>query len=429
MTTLFSATPSNQQPLADALRPQDKLLFYGQDHLLAESMPLQRLLNNDMALHSMLFWGPPGCGKTTFAQLLAKKNNVAFFQVSAVTAGVKDIRDIVKQAEQIHQDSPERPRLLFIDECHHFNKTQQDALLPYIENGLFIFIGATTENPSFEMNNALLSRLTVYSFKALNPSDLAHILQIALEHKGKTVSEQAREKIIDFADGDARRLLNITEQLICSTTDSIELEAVDKILTDKNRQFDNGGDHFYNLTSALHKSIRGSNPDAALYWFCRLLDGGADPRYIGRRLLRIASEDIGLADPRALSMTTDANQAYRQLGSPEGELALAQAATYLACAPKSDAVYRAFNQTNALIKKESSRPVPKHLCNAPTQLMRNQGYSKGYRHAHNEKNAYASNVHYFPDDMPATNFYTPTSRGLEKSIKEHLAQLRKTDQS
>lgn len=419
---------STLPPLAERLRPTDAAQFAGQAHLLEPSLPLARILAGDLPLHSMIFWGPPGCGKTTLARLLAKTVAAHWYQLSAVTSGIREVRDIIADAEKMRAQDEARARVLFIDEVHHFNKTQQDAFLPHVESGLFIFVGATTENPSFEINNALLSRVTVYALKPLTAEALQTILQQALQRLQLHADAAAVTALLQGADGDARRLLSTLECAAgLAAGGEISAAQVEAAAGGSQRRFDKGGDYFYDQISALHKSVRGSDPDAALYWLCRMLDGGADPRYIGRRLIRMASEDIGLTDPKALSLALDADAAYRRLGAPEGELALAQAAVYLAALPKSDAVYRAYKQMRAFIKKDQTRPMPAHLQNAPTRLMREQGHGRGYRHAHEEAGGYAAGVHYFPDDLPPLRYYQPSERGLEKKIAERLAYLRRLD--
>ena len=408
------------RPLADRMRPAAAEIF-GQSHLLDKDMPLARIFNG-FPLYSMILWGPPGCGKTTLARALAEEVDANWFSLSAVTAGLKEVRAVIAEAEKLQKENPERPRVLFVDEAHHFNKSQQDAFLPHLENGLFILIGATTENPSFELNRALLSRLTVHLLNPLESSVLEQIARRAAESEKIEIGEEAMKELVALADGDARKLLNILEQ---TNGEAKTPEDIVRAAGARQRRFDKGGDNFYDQISALHKSVRGSDPDAALYWFCRMLDGGADPRYIGRRLIRMASEDLGLAEPRALALTLEADEAYRRLGSPEGELALAQAAVYLACAPKSNAVYTAFGQMKKFIKNDGSRPVPMHLRNAPTKLLKDIGAGKNYRHAHDEKDAYAAGEHYFPDDMPAKRFYRPSDRGIEIKIKARLEELRK----
>lgn len=424
----MSLIPPNKPdaPLAARMRPQAVDALAGQAHLLAAGMPLARVLSGDAPPHSMLLWGPPGCGKTTLARLLAQRANAKWFQLSAVTAGVRDVRAVIDDAKAMLASGDARQRVLFVDEAHHFNKTQQDAFLPHVESGLFVLVGATTENPSFELNNALLSRLSVYHLRPLPEAALAEILHRAEKEISRRVDDDAKKALLRLADGDARRMLNVLER--AAEAGDVDLPAVERAAGDGGRQFDKGGDFYYAQISALHKSVRGSDPDAALYWLCRLLDGGADPRYVGRRLIRIASEDVGLADPRALTLAIDADNAYRQLGSPEGELALAEAAVYLACLPKSDAVYRAFGDMRAFIRKDGTRPVPPHLQNAPTALMKAEGLGQGYRHAHDEADAHAAGVHYFPDGMRPLRYYSPTERGLEKNIAARLRELRARDE-
>ena len=418
-------------PLAERLRPKAVADVIGQRHLLAPGKPLAVAFATGKS-HSMILWGPPGVGKTTLARLMADAFNADFIALSAVLSGVKDIRDSIARAEATLAQSG-RHTILFVDEVHRFNKAQQDAFLPYVEQGLVTFIGATTENPSFEVNSALLSRATVYVLEALDADELAQLLvrALAAAMPEATLAATARDAIISYADGDGRRLLNLVEQLGVAAQDAgrndIDLAFVEATITRSMRRFDKGGEAFYDQISALHKSVRGSDPDASLYWFCRMLDGGADPLYVGRRMIRMASEDIGLADPRALQITLDAVATFERLGTPEGELALAQAVIYLACAAKSNAVYVAYNAARAFIANDGSRPVPLRLRNAPTRLMKNLGYGKDYRYAHNEEDAYAAGEHYFPDGMAAAQWYLPTERGLEAKIGERLAALRNRD--
>jgi putative ATPase len=409
-------------PLAERLRPQSIDEVVGQQHLLGPGKPL-RLAFESRKPHSMILWGPPGSGKTTLARLMAKAFDAEFVALSAVFSGVKDIREAV-QAAQARLEQSGRHTILFVDEVHRFNKAQQDAFLPFVEQGLITFVGATTENPSFEVNGALLSRAAVYVLQPLSDADLARVL-------AKTdlpMDEAAQARVIGFADGDARRLLNAVEILKNTGEAAISGEFVERTLAKNLRRFDKGGEQFYDQISALHKAVRGSSPDAALYWMLRMLDGGADPLYVGRRVIRMAVEDIGLADPRALALSLDACATYERLGSPEGELALAQAVVYLALAPKSNAIYEAYNSARAFIAKDGTRPVPLHIRNAPTRLMKDLGYGKDYRYAHDEANAYAAGESYWPEGMPQVQWYRPTERGLEGRIRERLAELRRLDE-
>ena len=425
---------ANQRPLADRLRPAKLADAVGQRHLLGEGMPLARVLESGK-LHSMILWGPPGCGKTTLARILAERAGAKVFALSAVTAGLKEVRECVAAAAEMEAQGDPRGRLLFVDEAHRFNKAQQDAFLPHVESGRMIFIGATTENPSFEINKALLSRVSVYALRRLERDELLEIAARAAKALGIRVSDSGRTALADFADGDARRLLGAMENAAVALAEEgdgdgkkeLEGEMVWRVAGRKVPRFDKGGDDFYDQISALHKSVRGSSPDGALYWFARMLDGGADPRYIGRRLIRMASEDVGLSDPRALSVALEADEAYRRLGSPEGELALAVAVVYLACVPKSDAACRAFGAAKTAARESGSLPPPMRLRNAPTSLMKKMGHGAGYRHAHNEPGGYAAGENYFPDGMTPARFYHPTERGLESKIAARLEELRKRD--
>jgi putative ATPase len=431
MSGLFESNPP--PPLAEALRPQSIEEVVGQTHLLAAGKPLNLAFASGKP-HSMILWGPPGVGKTTLARLSAKAFDREFIALSAVLAGVKEIREAIEQAEQSMAQYG-RQTILFVDEIHRFNKSQQDALLPHVESGLFTFIGATTENPSFEVNSALLSRAQVYVLKSLSPSELSELIQRARTASMPNLEfeESALEALVTHADGDARRLLNLLEQIrnASSVTDSeiqkIDHEFINNALSMQTRRFDKGGDQFYDQISALHKSVRGSDPDASLYWFCRMIDGGADPRYLARRIIRMAWEDIGLADPRAIQLANDAALTYERLGSPEGELALGQAIVYLAVAAKSNASYKAFNAAKDFVSKDVTRPVPVHLRNAPTKLMKELGHGKAYRYAHDEPHAYAAGESYLPEGMAAPNWYAPVDRGLESQIAEKMAFLRKLD--
>ncbi len=426
---LFAQAPV--APLAEALRPRVLDEVVGQSHLLGEGKPLRLAFQSGKA-HSMIFWGPPGVGKTTLARLTANAFGSEFIALSAVFSGVKDIRAAMEQAQQYLAQG--RHTILFVDEIHRFNKSQQDALLPHVESGLFTFIGATTENPSFEVNSALLSRAQVYVLKSLTDDELKQLLQRAQEKAigHLRFDDKAVDTLVGYADGDARRFLNLLEQ--CNTAAGaagithIDAEFISNALSLNARRFDKGGDNFYDQISALHKSVRGSSPDGALYWLCRMLDGGADARYLSRRIVRMAWEDIGLADPRALQIANDAALTYERLGSPEGELALAQAVIYLAAAPKSNAGYNAYNQARVFVKQDKSREVPVHLRNAPTKLMKELGYGHEYRYAHDEPNAYAAGETYLPDGMQDPGWYQPVPRGLEVKIGEKLAVLKKWDE-
>jgi len=411
-------------PLAERLRPASLNEVIGQSHLLGPGKPL-RVAFEAHRLHSMILWGPPGVGKTTLARLMAGAVDARFIVLSAVLAGVKDIREAVEQA-QLARGAGQRT-LVFVDEVHRFNKAQQDAFLPHVESGLFTFIGATTENPSFEVNSALLSRATVHVLKPLSEAELRQLLQRAQGLlNAPPLTAEAATRLVAHADGDARRLLNAYDNTVSAAVDAVVLDEalLERALGEQLRRYDKGGDQFYDAISALHKSVRGSDPDATLYWLARMLDGGVDPRYVSRRLLRMASEDIGLADPRALQLCLQAAEVYERLGSPEGELALAQAAVYVAVAPKSNAVYTAWNAARAWVKADGTRPVPERLRNAPTALMKSLGHGQGYRYAHDEDGGFAVGERYLPDGMPDQQFYEPVSRGLEIRIAERLAQLR-----
>ncbi len=424
------------KPLADRMRPGQLESFAGQDHLLKPGKPLYEAVAKGH-LHSMIFWGPPGTGKTTLARMIAGHSNAEFMPVSAVLAGVKEIRAAVAEAKNI-QTEQNRRTILFVDEVHRFNKSQQDAFLPHVEDGTVYFIGATTENPSFALNNALLSRARVYVLNALTSDDLVKVLDTALidEQRGLgalnlSMTDAIKEQFSHSADGDARRLLNLleiaAELTVANNSHSITEQISAEVLSGGVRRFDNQGEEFYNQISALHKSVRGSSPDAALYWFCRMIDAGCDPLYLARRVVRMASEDIGNADPRALQLCMTAWQTQERLGSPEGELALAQAIVYLACAPKSNAVYMAYKAAMRDAKNSGSLPVPVHLRNAPTKLMKSLDYGKAYRYAHDEPDAYAAGENYFPEPLASADYYHPVSRGLEIKIAEKLKHLRELD--
>ncbi len=427
----LSADNHSDAPLAERLRPRTLDQVIGQRHLLAPGKPLALAFQSGQ-LHSMILWGPPGVGKTTLARLMADAFAADFIALSAVFAGVRDIREAVARAEVTRARSGRRT-ILFVDEVHRFNKAQQDAFLPYVEGGLLTFVGATTENPSFEVISALLSRATVYVLHPLTPEEMGELLERACRQAlpGLSIDDDARARLIGLADGDARRLLNLIEQIATATATAalrgIDGAFVDSTLAQNLRRFDKGGDAFYDQISALHKSVRGSSPDGALYWFCRMLDGGADPRYLARRIVRMAWEDIGLADPRAARIALDAAETFERLGSPEGELALAEAVLYLAMAAKSNAAYLAYNAARSFIAGDGSRPVPLHLRNAPTRLMKNLAYGKDYRYAHDEADGYAAGETYLPAGMPMVEWYRPVARGLEIRIGEKLAHLRELD--
>jgi len=420
-------------PLAERMRPASLQTFKGQQHLLGEGKPLRQAIESGH-LHSMLFWGPPGTGKTTLARLIARHSNADFLSISAVLSGVKEIRAAIEQAKQSQQLG--KSTLLFVDEVHRFNKSQQDAFLPHVEDGTFTFVGATTENPSFELNNALLSRARLYRLKSLEPEALVQIVEQALEHEAEELrlSEAGLQQITTAADGDARRALNILEIVIDLAvpqedgSKEIDETHIAQVVAEGSRRFDKGGDAFYEQISALHKSVRGSNPDAALYWFARMIDGGVDPLYVARRVVRMASEDIGNADPRALQITLNAWDTYERLGSPEGELAIAQAISYLAVAPKSNAIYKAWNRVLADVKAGGSAEVPVHLRNAPTKVMKELGYGHAYRYAHDEPEAYAAGETYFPDALGEQRYYEPVERGMEIKIKQRMDYLQQLDQ-
>jgi putative ATPase len=423
--SLFDADPP-AQPLAERLRPKTLDEVIGQRHLLGPGMPLRAAFEAGR-LQSMILWGPPGVGKTTLARLVAGAFDAQFIAISAVLGGVKDIREAVDRAQIAAQQG--RRTVVFVDEVHRFNKAQQDAFLPHVESGLFTFIGATTENPSFEVNSALLSRAQVQVLKSLDASELQELIERGAKELGVDApTKEAADRLIGYADGDARRLLNALESAASLANGArIDEALLERTLGEQLRRYDKGGDQFYDVISALHKSVRGSNPDASLYWFVRMVDGGVDARYIARRLIRMASEDIGLADPRALRITLDAADTYERLGTPEGELALAEAVVYLAIAPKSNAVYKAFNAVKAFIKQDQTRPVPVHLRNAPTKLMKELGYGKAYRYAHDEPGGYAAGEQYLPDGLEGQRWYEPVPRGMELRIADKLAELRRLD--
>lgn len=430
---IFKSSADSYQPLAARMRPRTLAEYVGQSHLLGEGKPLRRAVEQGI-LHSMILWGPPGTGKTTLAELMALKANARFEKISAISAGVKDIRKVVEEARAA-RDMHQQATILFIDEVHRFNKSQQDVFLPFVEDGTFILIGATTENPSFELNSALLSRTRVYVLKRLSEDDLLQVIKLAMTnsecgigHQALDFPEELQKILVQAADGDARQALNLLEIIADSVeNNTVTAELLTEVMQVNLRRFDKHGEVFYDQISALHKSVRGSSPDAALYWLCRMLDGGCDPLYIARRVVRMANEDIGLADPRGLELALSACAVYERLGSPEGELAIAQAVIYLACTSKSNAVYTAYGKAMQAVRESGTAEVPLHLRNAPTRLMKQLDYGKEYRYAHDEPEAYAAGEKYFPEDVRDHAFYHPTSRGLEAKINERLAHLRELD--
>jgi putative ATPase len=426
---LFGESGAANVPLAERLRPKAIEEVVGQRHLLGEGKPLWVALRSGKP-HSMILWGPPGVGKTTLARLFAQAFGAEFVALSAVLAGVKEIREAVDNA-RLMSSHMGRATILFVDEVHRFNKAQQDAFLPHVESGLLTFIGATTENPSFEVNGALLSRAQVYVLESLGLEDLEAVIRRGFEVERVDITAEGSRRIAEYADGDARRALNLVEHVAQAARlegrHGADADFVNAVANRAGRRFDKGGENFYDQISALHKSVRGSDPDAALYWFVRMLDGGADPRYLARRMIRMATEDVGLADPRALALAVDAAEVYERLGSPEGELALAECILYLAVAAKSNAVYTAFGAARAFVAEDGTRPVPMHIRNAPTKLMKNLGYGAGYRYAHDEDEGFAAGETYLPDGMERPNWYRPADRGLEAKIREKLEHLRSLD--